>query len=292
LIALAPWPGIQTLMFQAKAHAPKLEKYLNMQASGDIDQLIVNSFLGSRVFNLQPGILKELGYQNAAEGKAVLMPVIDYFNHRFQAEGYSVQTTSPPPSMRVFGIPDPKTREVYVRYNLYDPMDTFLFYGFVDTLSPWLASIPMTLDLPDGRRLTVLNTGGAVKKQLPPAVKDLRLYLPMVQDPDKEEVKVNKLLIPGSGAPRALQRVLAGLLQSLCKDLDRHQTLQWVNKLETAVLDTNLQWWRSLAEKTDALPEDIGIARQVRTLCAFGQNHLARYVNQRKRMAAKGVTGA
>jgi hypothetical protein len=138
----------------------------------------------------------------------------------------------------------------------------------------------------------VLNTGGAIKKQLPPAVKDLRLYLPMLQDPEAKEVKVNKLLIPGPGALRALQRVLAGLLQSLCKDLDRHQTLQWVNKLETAVLDTNLQWWRNLAEKTDSLPEDTDIAKQVRILCAFGQNHLTRYVNQRKRMAANSVTSA
>lgn len=292
LFALDRWPDVKTLLFQAKANTPKFQHFQTLLDAGDIDKLKIESFLGSRVFHLLPQFLQAPGQDVPGKGQPVIMPIIDYFNHRFQAEGYSVQNTPPPPSMRVFGVPDPDTWEVSVRYNLYDPVDTFLFYGFVDTRSPWLASTPMTLDLPDGRKLNVLNTGGSIKKQLPSAVKDLRLYLPMVKDPDKEEVKINKLMIPGSAAPKALQRVLAGLLKSLCKDLDRQQQLQWVEKMETAVLETNRQWWHKLGEKASTLPEETGAAADLRTLCALANKHLVRYVNQRNYPAGQGVTNA
>jgi hypothetical protein len=70
-------------------------------------------------------------------------------------------------------------------------------------------------------------------------------------------------------------------MTSACKDLDQKQILQWVGKLETTVLDTNRQWWRKLGEKASTLPEETGAAADLRTLCALGEKHLARYVNTR-----------
>lgn len=280
LLALDNVPQVRDKLMQAKINAPKLKKYKSLLEFGDRDTLLVESFLGSRTFNIQVNILKELGYEdeNAEQSQPVIMPVIDYFNHRFQAEAYSVQTTPPPPSMRVYGVPDSNTHEVFVRYNLYDPVDTFLFYGFVDTNSPWLASIPLSLMLPDGRSLEVLNTGGTVKKQLPPALRDLRLYMPMIQGQDEWIIRLNKLLIPGKNAPRAMQRVLASVLKSLYSSLNHSELLDWVQKLESDVLEINRKWWNELSSMAESLPEDKPITRSVNDLCTWSRQHIETYI--------------
>jgi hypothetical protein len=102
----------------------------------------------------------------------------------------------------------------------------------------------------------------------------------MVQDPDKEEVKINKLLIPGPAAPRALQRVLAGVVQNLCKGMSQPDVAAWVKKQEAVVMETNRLWWHELSDMAETLP-NVPVAEQVRQLCRIGTRHMARYMKNR-----------
>lgn len=284
LLALNEYPRVREHLVRSKMHMPKLQSHMRLLDAGEIDKLVVESFLGARVFNLNPKFLQELGYDESEHGQQVIMPLIDYFNHRFQAEGYTVQATPSPASMRVFGIPD-ESGELFVRYNLYDPVDTLLFYGFVDTNSPWLASIPGTLTLPDGRSLEIMNIGGSVKKDLPPALRDLRMYMPMIIKNDQEGVKLSKLLIPGPQAPRALQRILGFLVHHLCPTLSQQERLVWVERLESELLDFNTTWWQELQTLCKTIPDDLPIAASMHLLCSDCLQRIHTYETNRPKIS-------
>jgi hypothetical protein len=284
LLALNEYPRVREHLVRSKMHMPKLQSHMQLLDAGEIDKLVVESFLGARVFNLNPKFLQELGYDASEQGQQVIMPLIDYFNHRFQAEGYSVQAKPAPASMRVFAVPD-ETGELFVRYNLYDPVDTFLFYGFVDTHSPWLAGVPQSLPLPDGRSLEILNTGGVMKQELPPALRDLRMYIPAIIKNDQETVQVSKLLIPGPHAPRALQRVLGFLLHNLTPKLTSQERLKWICRLEDELLDFNKTWWQQLQSLCTPMPVDLPITQSMHLLCSDCLQRIETYESNRPKIS-------
>ncbi|MBK1693025.1 hypothetical protein [Ectothiorhodospira mobilis] len=269
--ALEDHPDLLNRLLVAKAAAPKVQRFQEWRAAGRRQALMVESFLGARIFRLTAEHLQAVGRQ---EGPAVLMPIIDYFNHQLQAEGFQIQPAPAPISMRVFSRPDPQTGELFVRYNLYDPLDTYLFYGFVDTECPWLASVPLTLDTAGGR-LEVLNSGGAFKGALPPAMRDLRAFMPAVVRQEAGHLQLTKLILPGERAPRALQRVLAGLLTTL--GVPRDRVHREVARLEAEVLERNEAYWEDLAWQARALEQ----GHPLQTLCRQAREHLAAYRRMR-----------
>lgn len=267
--ALEDHPALLDRLLAAKAAASKVQRFQEWRAGGRRQTLMVESFLGARIFRLTAEHLRYVGREEG-DGAAVLMPIIDYFNHRLQAEGFQVQPAPAPISMRVFSRPDPQTGELFVRYNLYDPLDTYLFYGFVDTECPWLASVPLTLDTAGGR-LEVLNTGGAFKGTLPQAMRDLRPFMPAVIRQEADHLQLTKLILPGERAPRALQRVLAGLLTTL--GVPRDGVPQEVARLEAEVLERNEAYWEDLAGQARVLTQ----GHPLQTLCRHARDHLAAY---------------
>lgn len=273
---MSPWsalrahPEILRQLYRGRAHTPKAQAYHRLVQDGAVDDLLVESFLGSRGFNLSADHRGLAGHGDVDTGATVLMPLIDYFNHRFAAEGFSVHATPSPASMRVFGVPDPESGEFFVRYNAYDPLDTYLFYGFVDTGAPWLSSIPLSLTVGD-RILAVEARGGTLKGALPPALRDLRLFMPQVVRQDDLGITLTKLLIPGAGAPRALQRVLASFASAL--SVPQAQLQSEVARLEEAVLAQNDAYWADLAESARALDA----AHPVHVLCRHARAHLDAY---------------
>jgi len=275
--ALRAHPDILRQLYRARAHTPKAQTYHHLVQQGDADDLLVKTFLGSRAFNLSPDHRRMAGHGDVDAGATVLMPVIDYFNHRFAAEGFSVHETPSPASMRVFGVPDPDSGELFVRYNAYDPMDTYLFYGFVDTGAPWLGSIPLSLTVGD-KILAVEARGGTVKGALPPPLRDLRLFLPQVVRQDDLGITLNKLLIPGAAAPRALQRVLASFVSTL--GVSQGRLPAEVARLEEAILEQNDAYWSELADCARGLDA----AHPVHALRRHAQAHLDAYRQFRPRL--------
>lgn len=273
-VALREAPDMMAALFRGRANAPKAQKYHRASAADDTDALLLETFLGARAFNLSARHRVKAGRESAEQSTSVIMPVIDYFNHRWAAEGYSIHDTPTPPSMRVFGKPDPDTSELFVRYNHYDPLDTYLFYGFVDVAAPWLNSVPLTID-EGGKTLSVEAKTGLFKGQLPPALRDLRVFMPQITYRDELGVTLDKLVIPGARAPRALQRVLASFASALgISPGDRRAA---VARMEEAVINRNEAYWADLADAASDLPAD----HSVHILCEHAQSHIAAYRENR-----------
>lgn len=277
LLALEDHPELLTAICQAKTHNPKLNKYLALAAQGEREKLLVESFLGSRVFRLTGEQRRRAGLDERKQSEdLVTLPVIDLFNHRIAAEPYVINHQPPPSSMRVFARPDPESGELFVRYNLYDAVDTYLFYGFVDSTAPWLGSIPMVLEAGGRVRYQVLNTGAASPGKLPKNLQDLRLLMPNISR-RKGVACLSRLLIPGPAAPRSLQRILAHLVRRQLSEVGQNELLTLVAALEEQLIEANLQWWRHLSKKVGTLAEEHPLAQ----LCRQSTAHIERYRKER-----------
>lgn len=275
--ALKDQPDVLATLIQGRANAPKAKGYQKTLQRNDSARLLLDTFLGSRVFNLSAQNRAKAGVPNVKQGTSVIMPVIDYFNHRFAAESFSIHQTPSPASMRVFGKPDSETGELFVRYNNYDPLDTYLFYGFVDFSAPWLNSVPLTLDT-DDTVLVVEAKGGVFKGDLPPALRDLRLFMPQITHQDQHQLSLNKIVIPNARAPRALQRVLAAVLSTA--GVSGAHVQPEVARLEERLLTENENYWAKLAERAADLSPD----HPVHKLSDHALSHLAAYRQHRPRL--------
>ncbi len=244
LQTLRKTPELLNHLLKSRSQSPKLKQYLELQKEGAHDQALLDSFIGSRAFNLRPQWTAGLSPE-CVEGGAVLLPIIDFLNHRFSAEPFDLQAQEQT-SMRTFSRPDDDTGELFIRYNTYDAVDTYLYYGFVDTQAPWLNSVPMSLNLGD-YHIEVIGGNAKIKGTLPPAIKDIRAFLPVITKDSDSDFRLSKLTIPGEKAPRALRRTLAFAIQrmvSLPLSQDRLQT--YVLNLEAQVLEYNQNYWLAL----------------------------------------------
>jgi hypothetical protein len=270
-----PWFSLSTHtdaldhLISARPLVRRLQELRTMMNEGEWDKLAGDTFLGSRKFNLSAKHLKSIG-KDIPEGSKVIMPLIDYFNHRMNAESFKITPLPLPVSMRIISTPHPDSGELFVRYNVFDALDTYLYYGFVDTGVGYLSSVPCTITLGD-TVLNVISQGGMKNANLPTPVKDLKLFMPELVKTGENEFAATKMVIPGLKAPRAMRRVLTIVMNSL--QVPKNQVSTFVRDAEEQILSANEQWWSTLAEKSQVLPEEHGL----RMLCQTGQEHLAQY---------------
>jgi hypothetical protein len=237
---------------------------------GEWDALTVDTFMGSRKFNLNANVLTELGREAPKGAATVLMPIIDYFNHNMNAQSFNIQKTPAPMSMRIRATPHPDTGELFVRYNVFDMLDTYLNYGFVEPGVGYLVSMPCEIKF-DDVTLRVIAAGNPKKMELPKGLQDLRIFLPAVQKASENTYNVTKLVIPGPRAPRALRRVLQVVLNSI--GVPEQDRARGVVEIEEALLAQNEAWWTTLAEKSTAVPE----GHMLHDLCRLGRAHIEDY---------------
>lgn len=240
---------------------PKVKRFSDYHAIPNTSQLLKETFLGSRAFNLKQAHQRAAGRRLPADNDKVLFPIIDFFNHDMFAQGFQINDSPEPANMRVFGRPDTETREIFVRYNQYDPVDTYLYYGFVDERAPYLSSVAFDLEC-QGRRLQIFATGGMLKGPLPATVKDLRVLMPVISKTE-DGVSLSKLIIPGVHAPRALRRVLALVLRHL--DMADDTIRAEVVRIEAEVIERNREYWKQMQHFAAPLAEHHALNALCRT---------------------------
>lgn len=273
-LALADEPELLDTLVATRPHAPKVQAFDALRRDGELDELLIQSFLGSRVFNLAADHRRAAGHGDVDRSTQVFLPAIDYFNHRPTAQGFNIDAQSNPLVMRVAGQPDPQTGEVFVRYTQLDAVDAYLIYGFVDTRAAYLNTCPLDIHA-GGCTLSVRGVGGVVRKTLPPALRDIRLFMPQIQADGHGHVTLNKLLIPGPRAPRALQRVLAALLSNL--GVSRSRLGPAIASAESQVIDGNKAHWQSIERMAQHLADD----HPARILCDHCLDYIERYKRNR-----------
>lgn len=274
--AQSPWftlaeaPETLAHLLTARNASPRLAALKRMAFEGEADALAADTFLGARKFNVSE---KNAALVGRDARFTVLLPMIDYFNHRMTAQGFSVIRGESPPSIAVPAAPDAETGELFVRYNAFDAVDTYLYYGFVDVAVGYLLSVPLILRTPE-LRLRVGAGGGMKAQKLAQSVQDLRLFMPGLQKLGAEapaDFAVSKLVLPGPKAPRALRRVLIVVLNSVQVPKDRQA--ETLLALEDQLIEANTVWWDTLLRLSEALPPE----HALRHLAQTGQDHVARY---------------
>lgn len=245
--------------------AHKLKKYMEYISNQNRDSLLIESFLGSRSFNLKKDQLKKAGIDTDKQSVEVLLTVIDFFKHKATAAPYEIEDEF----MKVAGRPEPETGEIFVRYNQYDPVDTYLFYGFVDTASPWLYSMPLKLKTSDNKIIEIMGVSGPFKGQLPQQMQDLRMFMPALLHRKDNHIQVSRLAIPGKNAPMSLKRILASLLRSMDNTLSQDQIIGRVKDMELYLVEENLTFWENLQKLAEPVNN-----LDLNQLCRFSINHI------------------
>ncbi|MCD6439645.1 MAG: hypothetical protein J7L56_15490 [Halomonas sp.] len=246
--------GVTEYLLSARPLNANLIRCQKQFEAGEYDNLLVDSFLGSRKFGINEPSLKKLGFREEVKHRSALLPLVDCLNHKLDAEGFNTPLVKEQPVMRTFHMPDVETGELFVCYNLYDAVDTTLSYGFMDGACTWLSSVPVTLSI-SGQRLDVQGLPMRLFGPLPVAMEDIRAYMPALNRKGERQATVTKLMLCVEN-PYSLRRVLTYLVYQLGIAHTELVARQQVAELERQLIEKNLQWWNGLGSLTQPLPDN------------------------------------
>lgn len=289
-LALRQDPELLDAMTETRAGAVKVEKLRELARTGAESDILVQTFLGSRIFRLQPpspsetgtGVGEDDGAQDISgstateDAKTVLMPFVDFLNHDLRAASYHVAKDDDGVRRLWTGAECamPDSDECFVRYSLVDALETWMVYGFVDESAAFFTSVPLTIHLPEDQQIVVEAFGTTpFEGQLPPQMSDVRPYVPLVIGADEHGFSLSRLIIPGPQAPRALRRVLTFFLRRIGVRYSEAVLRHAVESAENQILRANrsvLDRLRAkLAEAHAAPPADppAGRAEALTSLC-------------------------
>ncbi|WP_139312691.1 hypothetical protein [Acuticoccus yangtzensis] len=258
LLALKDHGALLDHLLAARAGAVKVRQFRSlMERAGTVegeDALALTTFFNARMFALRPELAGPggaAGRQEAAGPVSVLLPIVDCINHHLGAEPFSVDEMAAPVALTVSAAPA-ASGEVFVRYNLYDALETLLFYGFVDPAPDFVGSVPVSVGLAAGRRLTVTASGGAYRGPLPPDVAPLRGFIGQASAGKAGEVRLSKLVIPAARHRAAFRRVLAFVLRASALCHSNAAAADALPHVEAEIIAANAAYWSRLAGLADA----------------------------------------
>ncbi len=227
-------------------------------SSEDADQLVIDTYIKTRTLNFKEG--KGI----AAKTYKVIMPLIDCLNHHPKAHGYfNVSEKGQEPSLSVVNSkPIANSDEVFVCYGIFDPLDTYITYGYVDKNSLFVRSIPLLIDLKDGFSIKVKSEVGLLYGgDMPPDIADLRSFMPILYSNEDKVLEVSHMIIPPPTSPFALRRVLAELIKEVNPSLssDDEALEGQVRAAESQIISANTEFFedllRHIEEKLKSKPD-------------------------------------
>jgi len=249
-------------------------------ADKDVDHgaFLCDSFWHSRV----------LGHKNAGSDERIqkVMPFVDYMNHHFRGSPFSTPDKKNGPQMLRIRNNQPllNKREVFAHYGMYDALDTFLIYGFVDSEAPFVRSIPLELSLDGTSTLTIKSLiGNKAKKPLNKALKNLMSYSPALNKDEEGNLIASHMLIPIGPSPHAMRRILRSLVHTLCSDGASPQyVIDLTFRLEYQIITKNIEFYRDVLtrlEKHKDAPADL--VDTIRQICDNQLTKLYKYMYDR-----------
>jgi hypothetical protein len=245
-LALADQPTLLEKLHDGRRDAPKVTHHYESARHGGGDDLLIESYLGARTLRYR--------LDEDHTGR-VLMPFIDFFNHHSASPSFGIgqQALTVQASH-----PLPGSAECFVSYNRLDAFDALLNYGFADTSAPFVRSVPLRFDLPDGGVVQVLGRVGQAKKKI--VAKELgflRGWLPRFHRTAEGVIVANHLLIPRVSQIDILANVLAMLFAPMMPAADRDALNRLVQTALGTVIRVNREYYRSLDELVGTVPETV-----------------------------------
>lgn len=234
------------------------------------ERLLLEHFIRTRNLKLGPG-----GDQ--------IIPVLDFVNHHTLARRVERKTQPGGGTSAVLlnFKPVPGSDQVFARYGRFDAYDTYLMFGFAARPASHLLSVPCALRLAGGGVIEAGCEIGAGKRR-----KGARkapgpgFYAPRIEAARPGYRKVSALVVPGSGAPLALRRVLAHLIGGMRPGLGEAALKSLIAEAESAVLAANRRFFSGLADYLAARGGDYAgepAFRMAREMCAIQLEALEQY---------------
>lgn len=246
------------------------------------EEAIINSFFGSRVFNFNKDNFRGITKKFKKKSMEGFIPVIELINHRMGATGFLTDKTKQ--SMMIVAQPGDADQEVFVQYNLDDPLITFLTYGFVDLLAPWIYSVPMEFQTPHGLRIILSNAvSPASAKTLPEDMRSIAQYIPGHVERKGDVVFLSSLIIPGSEHIHTLKAVILHILSKVDFEgcLINNKILnQEAEFMEIQLIERNYDYWKgfNVENKCNENTLYTTALNQLNALCQFNLAHLENYI--------------
>ena len=249
----------------------EIDYYLNLLDKGKLKTLILQTFINTRKFNLQ----------DKGTFQPVILPFLDYFNHKVTTKGF--QYIKNKKSIYVeTSIANKRETQQYVSYNYFDALETLIYYGFTDTSTPLLFSIPMTIVLNNTFILEIKNTNFRILKN-EKISKNLLLIKEIIPNIKKDDNKItiSKLVIPSVQLPYALRKILHLVLNEIAIETSQEIRLSMIKAIEKQLIENNLTYFVNLKAKLNEIMQydDIStyIKEQLHTLVQHNIRHLKNY---------------
>jgi len=287
LLTLKNHPKLVELLLSSKLSSGKLLHFKRLYDDGLWDDLLLASFFGSREFTYMSEYLANSGINTTNKSEKGLLSIIDFINHKTNSAWYSMNTDNN--HIEIIASPDPENREVFVQYNISDPVITYLLYGFVDTNAPWLYSVPNELETLSGLKIIILNNpnsvfeGGSNENQL------LDKFMPSEIKRNGLNVLVSSLIIPNLTARNSLPQVLQNILkkhdvEGVYSDVARLENE--VRHIEKQLLINNLNYWKNFSAEVNVQDSEENklselTRNDLHNLCDFSIEKITSYMSKK-----------
>ncbi|NQZ07030.1 MAG: tetratricopeptide repeat protein [Algicola sp.] len=281
-ITLQAFPQFLKKLAAGKPRSSKIQSFCQLLDGQQFDELTIKSFLGSREFVYKQQALKQNGIVSTKESETGLLSIIDFLNHKIGSNRY----ISDNGKIAVSGLACQTTQELFVQYNHYDPLLTYLIYGFVDLDSPYIFSVPIDLTLFNGDKIEVFGNTTIIKEDLvPDDLKYLRVYLPEIATKPDGLVQVDKIVIPNTNESHLLREVLTVMLNTINTEgiyANEQAVAQEVLRLEIQIIAKNMAYWQDVqvlldSAKLKSTAQSHLALQDVQQLIQFFKSHYQKY---------------
>ena len=248
----------------------ELNFLLKNDSGQDVSSFVCDSFWQSRVL----GSSKDQG----GTITTTVMPVVDFLDHNLFGSPYVTQNAALQIKAK---RPYVGASTLYACYGMYDSLDTFITYGFIDIDVPVVRAIPMTIVLGNDKWLNVNSkTTAHVKSPLNNYLKDLQAYSPVVNVAE-EVITVSHLLIPTTYAPDALRRIVLSLVHTAYQGqgVSTNHIIEQTYRVECEIVENTISFYRETLNAFGAyeIDKDNLLADVIR-LCNVQLSKLYKYV--------------
>ena len=274
-LALEKQPKLLAKLVAGKQSNSKILSYFKLILAKDHKKLILDSFLGSRAFAYPKEKLAEAGIFINNESELGLLSIIDFLNHKVSSTNYQNEKGT----LFVAGKADATSQELFVHYNNFDPLLTYLIYGFVDTHSPLLFSTPIKIISSNGVKIKIL--GNSELTSADNHSKNVNFsadYLPNINMTTltEKQYNVDTLVIPNKAHKQLLRESLLMLVKNINKGnyfSTDEQFSDEVLHLEQQIINQNLKYWCELEALNTKKNTDVAL------LACTTKQHINSYAN-------------
>jgi hypothetical protein len=263
--ALQNQPKLLEMLVAGKKYTSKVIKFYQALKDKEYDKLAVDSFFGSRTFTYSQAALAKAGIHTTESGELGILSIVDFLNHQVGANRFQTKDSG----LYVSGKGQPSNQELFVHYNNFDALLTYLIYGFVDISAPWLFSTPIQIMTSNNLKIDILGNSATISTESYSQSGDyLADYLPNITSVNNKHFGIDKLVIPNKANNTLLRESLNVVIKSIDKTnhfvTDKQLAVE-VTLLERQIIAKNLSYWREIGRLNTVNNADVELLTSTTT---------------------------